>query len=97
MYAVFVQVCVYIHFSFEMKKNEQTKRKKKCLLNTLLYDQYESVQVSIFIGYCRQNKMSIPGSISTNTNLSRTIMNNNLHQQQFLFDQLSKSIYLLEY
>ncbi len=41
--------------------------------------------------------MSIPGSISTNTNLSRTIMNNNLHQQQFLFDQLSKSIYLLEY
>ncbi len=33
--------------------------------------------------------MSIPESILTNKNLSRTIMNNNLHQQQFLFDNLS--------
>ncbi|CAF1392085.1 unnamed protein product [Rotaria sp. Silwood1] len=32
--------------------------------------------------------MFIPGSIPTNTNLPTTTMNNNLHQQQFLFDNL---------
>jgi len=34
--------------------------------------------------------MFIPGSTPTNTNLPITTMNNNLHQQQFLFDNLSK-------
>jgi hypothetical protein len=49
------------------------------------------------VNFVDRIKMSIPESISTNKNLSRTIMNNNnLHQQQFLFDNLSNLFIIIK-